>query len=104
MNETQNTIMPEIFRRGLGLIWGPLVFSEHARLHTLVAIESLAQDLKRNGQLQNIVVSKEADPTSPTGWRYEVVVGRGRVEAARASWGGKRSGRMLSPGCPKVRS
>ena len=49
---------------------------QDARQHKSEKLESLAQDMKDQGQIQAIVVCANAD-------RYEVVVGVGRVLAAR---------------------
>jgi ParB/RepB/Spo0J family partition protein len=50
---------------------------EYGRVHSPVAIETLAGDMAKNGQLQNAVVSKDE------GGRYTLVIGKGRLEAAR---------------------
>jgi ParB/RepB/Spo0J family partition protein len=49
---------------------------QDARVHKPEKLESLAQDLKDQGQIQAIIVC-------PHGDRFEVVVGAGRVQAAR---------------------
>ena len=48
----------------------------YARVHRRESLLSLAQNVSKNGQLQNIVVSQEGD-------RFELVIGKGRLEAAR---------------------
>jgi ParB family chromosome partitioning protein len=50
---------------------------EYGRVHSPEAIEALAGDMTKNGQLQNAVVAKSE------GGRYELVIGKGRLEAAR---------------------
>src|SRR5258708_2421354 len=57
----------------IGLIDNP----EYARLHSPVAIQTLANDMAKNGQLQNAVLVKKTDG------RYELVIGKGRLEAAK---------------------
>src|SRR5258708_2416829 len=58
----------------IGLIDVP----EYGRVHSPVAIATLAGDMTKNGQLQNAVVSK------CEGGKYELVIGKGRLEAARS--------------------
>jgi ParB/RepB/Spo0J family partition protein len=53
-----------------------------ARFHPDEEIENLAKSMAVK-QLQNIIVCRTGDPVSPAGGRYEVIVGVGRVLAAR---------------------
>jgi ParB/RepB/Spo0J family partition protein len=55
---------------------GLIDLPDYARPHQPEGIDSLAQDMAKNGQLQNIVLMKVGD-------RYLVVVGVGRILAAR---------------------
>src|SRR5689334_13772438 len=54
---------------------------DYGRVHSPEAVEILAGDMAKNGQLQNIVVARKE------GGRYEMVIGKGRLEAAaRLGW------------------
>ena len=50
---------------------------DYARKHSPESVDSLALDMGKNGQLQNIVVVKKSDG------RYECIIGNGRLEAAK---------------------
>ncbi len=50
---------------------------EYGRMHSPEAVEALASDMVKNGQLQNAVVCKKE------GGRFELLIGKGRLEAAR---------------------
>jgi ParB family chromosome partitioning protein len=50
---------------------------DYARTHQPENIDSLAADMGKNGQLQNVVLVKKVDG------RYECIIGNGRLEAAK---------------------
>jgi ParB/RepB/Spo0J family partition protein len=70
MNQTNTAIETQ---------WVPLSAIDvpsYGRVHSPDSLKDLAQDMSKNGQLQNIIVSKEGD-------RFQLIVGKGRLEAAR---------------------
>ena len=70
MNQTNTAIETQ---------WIPLIsidVPDYGRVHSPDSLKDLAQDMSKNGQHQNIVVSKEGD-------RFQLVVGKGRLEAAQ---------------------
>src|SRR5579864_1532934 len=61
------------------------------REHTMASVDALAQDILRNGQLQEIVVTPKADG------RYELVAGKRRLLAMRhLNWESARAQVMES--------